>query len=271
MTLPRRALLLYWLWASLVTAAPAVEYDYQVELAQHALTSLGYAPGTVDGKVAKWTSKAILSFQKDHSLPPTGGLDKATLAMLMELAGKRLDPGKLTLKGVVAFVSAKTRKCHQDNSAAILPNKMTRTLEVETRGAEVWLNTRIEITPYPAPSEELTAVNHSHRHRILPELTDLAELRIERGGEALMPACYTVNITCQPEADCIWEGGVARRPSMQAVFDAAPDDLAALRKAWLRLFRALGAREAAEPVLPPRPQDSSGVDPGEAPQREESE
>jgi hypothetical protein len=271
MTLPRRALLLYWLWASLVTAAPAVEYDYQAELAQHALTSLGYAPGTVDGKVARRTSKAILSFQKDHSLAPTGELDQATLAMLRELAGKSLDPGKLTLKGVVAFVSAKTRKCHQDNSAAILPNKMTRRLEVETRGAEVWLNTRTEITPYPAASGELTAVNRPHRYRILPELTNLAELRIEQGGEALLPACYTVNITCQPEADCIWEGGVARGPSMQAVFDAAPEDLAALRKAWVQLFRALGAREAAEPVPPQRPQAPSDVDAGEAPQQDESE
>jgi hypothetical protein len=271
MTLPRRALLMYWLWASLVTAVPALGYDYQVELAQHALTSLGYAPGAVDGRVARRTSKAILSFQRDHGLPPTGELDKATLAMLMELAGKRLDPGKLTLKGVVAFVSAKTRKCHQDNSAAILPNRMTRTLEVELRGAEVWLNTRARITPYPAASEELRAVNYRRRYRILPELTNLAELRIEQGGEALLPACYAVNITCQPDADCIWVGGVARGRSMQAVFDGAPDDLAALREAWLQLFRALGAREAVEPVLSRPPQDPAGVEPGEAQQREESE
>jgi hypothetical protein len=271
MTLPRRVLLLCWFWASLLTAAPAMEYDYQVELVQHALTSLGYAPGTIDGKAASRTHEAILSFQRDHSLAPTGELDEATVAMLMKLAGNRLDPGKLTLKGVVAFVRAKTRKCHQDNPSAILPNKMTRTLKVQLRGAEIWLDTRTEITPYPAAKEELTAVNRFQRHRILPELTTLSKLRIEQGGEALMPTCYTVNITCQPEARCIWEGGVARGPSMQAVFDAAPDDIAALQKAWLRLFRALGAREAAEPALPPRPEDASSVDPGEGPQGEESE
>ena len=157
-----------------------------------------------------------------------------------------MDPRKLTLKGVIAFINDKSAKCRQDNTFAVLPNKMARGLYLEVRGGEVRLNTRIEVIPYEVSANELSAVNHRRRFRIAPKLTDLEDLRVARGADSLMPSCYTIDINCLPEEDCVTEGGIYRRQATRAAFKADPDDIAALRAAWRRLFVALGAPEPDE-------------------------
>ncbi len=245
MPMVNRALLL-WVLVTLGAAEPLFAYEYRIELVQHALVRLGYDAGGIDGKLAKRTRKAIRSFQEDNHLPATGEPDEETLERLMTLGGERVDPRKMTLEGVIAFINDKTLNCSQDNAFAVLPNKMSRGLQVAIQGGEVRLNTRLTVTPYEVSADELSPVNYRRRFSIAPTLTDLSDVRLIRGGETLMPACYTIAIKCLAGEDCVTEGGVYRKKATQAAFYAEPGDVPVLREAWRRLFRGLGAQEPDE-------------------------
>jgi peptidoglycan hydrolase-like protein with peptidoglycan-binding domain len=56
--------------------------DPLVQQAQTKLSSLGFNPGVADGILGNNTKRAILSFQQQNGLPPTGALDAATLDKL---------------------------------------------------------------------------------------------------------------------------------------------------------------------------------------------
>jgi hypothetical protein len=72
-----------------------------VREAQEVLTALGYRPGPVDGKLGIRTRGALLQFQKDTGLAPTGKLDEPTINRLAESWGGQRGRGVLNGKGKV--------------------------------------------------------------------------------------------------------------------------------------------------------------------------
>jgi len=56
-----------------VAADPAV-----IQRIQRALNSLGYSAGNPDGVIGSQTRSAIRRFQREHSLPVTGTIDRET-------------------------------------------------------------------------------------------------------------------------------------------------------------------------------------------------
>ena len=60
----------------------------KVRTAQLYLSYLDYAPGTVDGWFGTRTQNALISFQKDAGMPPTGLVDDAAIAALAAKAGE---------------------------------------------------------------------------------------------------------------------------------------------------------------------------------------
>jgi hypothetical protein len=67
---------------------------------QARLIRLNYAPGPVNGRLNLATQKAIMEFQADEGLPPTGGIDATLLARLKNAtqldAGRQNHPAPLT-------------------------------------------------------------------------------------------------------------------------------------------------------------------------------
>ena len=62
--------------------AQAAGFDPVTQQAQEKLASLGINPGPVDGIAGRATRAAVLKFQQQNGLPPTGDLDQATLDKL---------------------------------------------------------------------------------------------------------------------------------------------------------------------------------------------
>lgn len=62
-------------------AAPSMS-DGSVRTAQAALEAQGYSPGAIDGQMGPNTRSALMKFQQDKGLTPSGTLDSATLAAL---------------------------------------------------------------------------------------------------------------------------------------------------------------------------------------------
>lgn len=58
---------------------------------QRALGKLGYGPVTVDGKMGAATRTALLSFERDRKLPPTGEPGAQTLRELQAVSGAPLE------------------------------------------------------------------------------------------------------------------------------------------------------------------------------------
>jgi phage tail tape-measure protein len=56
--------------------------DDTVKSAQSALEAQGYSPGSIDGQMGPNTRSAVLKFQQDKGLTPSGTLDGATLGAL---------------------------------------------------------------------------------------------------------------------------------------------------------------------------------------------
>lgn len=69
-----------------VTSTPSrtssANADGTVRSAQAALEAQGYGPGAIDGTMGPNTRSAIMKFQQDKGLAPSGTLDNATLAAL---------------------------------------------------------------------------------------------------------------------------------------------------------------------------------------------
>lgn len=64
-------------------------YNAQVAEAQQILTSLGFDPQGIDGKLGPNTRAAISKFQAANGLPATGNLDAATFAKLQAKKGSK--------------------------------------------------------------------------------------------------------------------------------------------------------------------------------------
>lgn len=72
------------------TGRPAPAYDHGlVADVQGALKAAGYYEGDVDGLPGPMTAAAVLRFQKDHGLEPTGEADGDVLAALKAAAGRQ--------------------------------------------------------------------------------------------------------------------------------------------------------------------------------------
>ena len=61
-----------------------------VEAAQHLLNGLGYDSGIPDGKSGDKTRRAVIQFQQDQSLLPTGLIDQSLLVKLAMESETRL-------------------------------------------------------------------------------------------------------------------------------------------------------------------------------------
>jgi putative peptidoglycan binding protein len=59
------------------------DHGNAVKQLQHALSSLGYATGTIDGVFGPSTERALIAFQTAHHLSPDGVLGPATRAALL--------------------------------------------------------------------------------------------------------------------------------------------------------------------------------------------
>ena len=56
--------------------------DSTVRSVQAALDAQGYSPGSIDGQMGPNTRSALIKFQQDKGLTPSGTLDNATMAAL---------------------------------------------------------------------------------------------------------------------------------------------------------------------------------------------
>jgi len=63
------------------------DHGPEVRRLQRALATLGYLPGTIDGKYGSATSHALAKFQRAHNLNADGVLGPATLASLKHALG----------------------------------------------------------------------------------------------------------------------------------------------------------------------------------------
>jgi phage tail tape-measure protein len=64
------------------SSSTASSPDSTVRSAQAALETQGYSPGAIDGQMGPNTRSALVKFQQDKGLTPSGTLDNATLAAL---------------------------------------------------------------------------------------------------------------------------------------------------------------------------------------------
>lgn len=61
---------------------PMWKLEINIKELQQALAKAGYDPGPVDGRMGKKTRAALIHFQKDNKLEPTGKLNEATMIAL---------------------------------------------------------------------------------------------------------------------------------------------------------------------------------------------
>jgi hypothetical protein len=73
--------------------------DLTVRAAQIYLTYLGYHPGSVDGRMGRMTSSAVVQFQQDQGLAQSGTLDDVTLGSLQTLAASTTDSPRILSAG----------------------------------------------------------------------------------------------------------------------------------------------------------------------------
>jgi putative chitinase len=73
--------------ASIGETSPVPRNDHQqTRDVQTALARLGYHCGVIDGIPGILTRRALVAFQSEHAIPPTGNIDAATLAALAKSA-----------------------------------------------------------------------------------------------------------------------------------------------------------------------------------------
>lgn len=74
---------------------PGPEAEQVIRTVQQSLTSLGYQPGAVDGRLGAATLQTIREFEKDQDMPETGRISGHLVARLARLAGQgRLADGR---------------------------------------------------------------------------------------------------------------------------------------------------------------------------------
>lgn len=250
-----RALLscgLIWAFATGAAAQQqaSAPYAYQVELAQHRLVKLGYRLGTIDGRLGKQTVEALREFQQDQALPTTGRPNMKTLEALEHAAPGPIHPTKLTTQGLVGYINQGTGKCHQENPAAILPNRMARGLRVELREDTLTLKTSYEVTPYEESQDLLRAVKHGRRYRIVAGTVDIDSITVEPVDDNAMARCYRLRMSCLEGEGCITEGYASQREAVSAVFAVTSLEGPVLDRIWHRLLSRLGAGKTPTPEQP---------------------
>ncbi|WP_436639956.1 peptidoglycan-binding domain-containing protein [Microbaculum sp. FT89] len=73
--------------APLPAASPASDTDARVEAVQAILADLGYAPGSIDGRLSSSTKRAIEDFEVDRGMPMTGQISPRLLQELTAVSG----------------------------------------------------------------------------------------------------------------------------------------------------------------------------------------
>lgn len=68
--------------------APGPEAEQVIRTVQQSLTTLGYHPGTIDGRLGEQTVRTIAEFEGDQNLPVTGRVSGQLVARLARLAGQ---------------------------------------------------------------------------------------------------------------------------------------------------------------------------------------
>ena len=74
---------------------PTPEAEQVIRTVQQSLTSLGYTPGVVDGRLGDQTLRTIRDFERDQGLTETGRISGQLVARLARLAGQ----GRIADKG----------------------------------------------------------------------------------------------------------------------------------------------------------------------------
>ncbi len=65
------------------------EAEQVVRTVQHSLTTLGFEPGRIDGRIGDETERAIRAFETTHSLQPTGRVSAELFSLLARAMGAR--------------------------------------------------------------------------------------------------------------------------------------------------------------------------------------
>lgn len=87
-------------WAEMLQQTEPIslgERGVKVEMLQRMLTDLGYSLGAIDGKFGSLTREALLAFQTENNLPPTGVADAATFAAFGQAQQRRLSRERLAI------------------------------------------------------------------------------------------------------------------------------------------------------------------------------
>lgn len=69
-------------------SAPGPEAEQVIRTVQQSLTTLGYHPGAIDGRLGEQTVRTIAEFEGDQNLPVTGRISGQLVARLARLAGQ---------------------------------------------------------------------------------------------------------------------------------------------------------------------------------------
>ena len=69
------------------TAAPAKPVD-TVTRVQVGLAELGYEPGAINGQLGQQTRNAILKFERDRGIAPTGDISATLIAELDKMSAR---------------------------------------------------------------------------------------------------------------------------------------------------------------------------------------
>jgi len=72
-------------------AQSAADDGQRILAVQKVLADLGYAPGRIDGRLGSQTRAAIMRFEQDNGLKPTGELSPALLRRLSAISGVSLE------------------------------------------------------------------------------------------------------------------------------------------------------------------------------------
>jgi peptidoglycan hydrolase-like protein with peptidoglycan-binding domain len=76
------------LFTGTIKASPDAEARATVRRVQTGLAELAYSPGAITGELNNETRDAIMAFERDRNLPPTGEISDALLAELSKMSGQ---------------------------------------------------------------------------------------------------------------------------------------------------------------------------------------
>lgn len=156
----------------------------QIIDAQTLLIELGYEAGEVDGYMGPATGKAILAFQNDHELQPTGAFSDILLANLFRFAGRGAVPsGHIYVRQ--DYVDILDAPMHLENPEVLLGTHVYEALDFVHDGEDVrWVGATLE----PAAGTDMAGaldrvqVPADIRERIADMLTPGSSLIISDHG-----------------------------------------------------------------------------------------